>query len=223
MKDLKAHYNQVIISVAENEILLKKKSQFEIDTSWAPENHVKCTGTIVSVPPFKKGFEYEGIKINFNPGDECVFHYTITSDQNDKYLLGNEDGKNYYICQLYNLICTRPSKNDPWNMVAGWVLCDIHFEQDVIEVDVNGAAVKVIMSKTVPGLISNADPQRSTRIAKLVAIGPHVEEEPELDLNVEDLVVFRDGIDSEMIIDGKNYLYMRQEELFAKYKPDKND
>jgi co-chaperonin GroES (HSP10) len=222
MKDLKAHYNQVIISVAEDEVLLEKQNQFAIDTSWSPENHVKCMGTIVSVPPHLKGFEFEGINTNFNPGDECVFHYTITSDQDNSYFLGNEEGLNYYRCELFSIFCTRPDKETPWNMVGGWVLCDTHFEQDRVEVEVNGAIVKVVMSKTVPGLISSADPKRSTRIAELVAIGPNIEGKPKLDLKPGDLVVFRDGMDSEMIIDGKSYLYMRQEELFAKYKPEKN-
>ena len=219
---IKAIANYVILHIPDEELYRTKASKFDLDVSFNPAAHVKCIGTIVSVPIVQKGPEYESIVIDFEKGDECVFHYMVTSDQDNLYFIGEHDGLKLYKCDLFNIIGTRKKGTKPWNMVGGWVLCMPFYDEEVVKVEVNNSMVPVVMSKKVPGLISNVQPERSTKIAKLVAIGKNERDMPVLDTKPGDLVVFREGIDSEMIIDGKSYIYMRQEELYAKYKPEKS-
>lgn len=219
---IKAVCNYVILHIPDEDLYRKKAGRFDVDVSFNPAAHVKCIGTIVSIPYKQEGYESENIVINFKEGEECLFHYMVTSDQDNLYFIGEFDGMKLYKCDLFNLLATREKGTKEWNMVGGWVLCTGFYDDEVVEVEVNKSKVKVVMSKKVPGLISNVQPERSTKIARLVSIGPNERDMPVLDVEPGDLVVFRDGIDSEMIIDGKTYIYMRQEELYAKYKPEKS-
>lgn len=227
MKELiKGVCNFVFIHVPDKEKYLKPDNKFELDTSYEYWNHIKGIGRIVGIPQKTIGWENEGIQINFEAGDECLFHYLVISSEHNTNFVGNFDGMDVYKCPLHHLLATRQhglSGISTWNMVGGWILCDLEYEDKPVVVEVDGKEVPVIMSKKVPGLIANANPRKSTRIARLVAIGPPLKGVQKIDVEVGDLVVFREGMNSELQLEGKTYLYMRQEELFAKYKTSDDD
>ncbi len=226
MKELiKGVSNTVFVHVSEEEKFIDKKSDFIIDTSWDAAQHVKGVGIIVGIPQVVTGFECEGIQIDFDLGDECIFHYNMISDENNNYYVGKFDGYDVYRCELFNLICTRKKKedrrSDPWTMVGGWVLCDPHFEQETTRISYidplykNTHELDAIVSPS--GIIESVDVKPSTKTAKLINIGKKIDGFFDLDVKAGDLVIFMKEMDSQIIIDGRMYYYMRQEELFAKY------
>lgn len=217
MKELvKGMFNKVFIHVSEDQKYITKRSGFEIDVNWKPEQHVKGLGIVAGVPIKGTTPGNAEVAIEFEVGDEVMFHYDVISDEeNDKYL-GQIEGKDVYLCDLLHMYCFRNSSNDPWRMIGGWVLCDEHYEQDVEMIDIDGKGNMAAAIVTKSGLVAEVNVKRSTKIAKLINIGtPEIGVLP-LDVKVGDLVVFKHDMDSEIEIEGKKYLIMRQEELMAK-------
>ena len=221
---IKGVYNQVFIHVPKEEQYIEKQGRFDVDVSYDPAQHVKGVGHIVGIPSKVGGTECEGITVNFDIGDECIFHYTVISDQNDNFYVGEYDEKDIYRCELFNLIATRKEGDSTWNMIGGWVFCDPYFEQKTRRIKYtdpifkNEHTVNAVIADS--GIITSVDPKASTRIAKLISIGPNVEGFPELDVEPGELVIFRQGMDSKMVVDGREVFFMRQEELLAKYTPE---
>lgn len=224
---VKGNVNEVLIHVPEDKKYFKKRSQFVIDTTYDPAQHVQGIGEVVGVPKKFYGHEHENLHQELEIGDIVLFHHNVIADDDQPGLppdnpsfIGNFDGKDVYRCPYFNVYAKKKNQEDPWTMIGGWVLCDEYFEGRIETFEYIDPLSKVKNSIRVEvaesGLIAQANPGRSTRIAKLVNIGKPCKGYPTLDVAPGDLVVFRPGMDSWVEIQGKIYLIMRQEELYAK-------
>ncbi|MFT7155262.1 MAG: co-chaperonin GroES (HSP10) [Parvicella sp.] len=216
METIKGLYNKVFLHVSDDQKYITERSGLEINVDWKPEQHVKGLGVIVGIPVRGTTPGNSTVAIEFKVGYEVMFHYNVISDEHNGSYAGMFGMKETYICDLLNLYCYREDANSPWKMIGGWVLCDEHYEQEVEMIDVDGKGSMAAAILTKSGLVASVNIKRSTKIAKLVNIGTPETDRLPLDVVPGDLVVFKHDMDSEIEIDGRTYLMMRQEELMAK-------
>lgn len=219
-----AGHNKIIVKIPKDNLYDDKQSGFLIDTSYNPAIHVKGEGLVEAVTYHKLyGHENEGIRPDIKVGDRVVFHYGIVNDGSNQdhnpHFLGNDDHYSYYMAEYHQVFMARSNNDEYWRMIGGWVLCDEHYENPVREYEytdpLSGAPVKTRITLTSSGLVSEANVQRSSRIAKIHNIGPHRTTRTDLGLKKGDLVLFRRNLDGEIKVGRNRYILLQQHELLA--------
>lgn len=139
-------------------------------------------------------------------GDRIYFHYNALKEDN---ML--PDHKGLWVIQYDQVFCT--VRSGEIIMIAGRILAEPMFDDDVVEIDVNGHKQKAKL--TASGLVKEINPEHSLKKAKLAHIGnPQVGDDP-VPIEKGQIFYYIKNGDFKNEIEGKEYFVMYQEDILA--------
>jgi len=204
---LVAPLDNVIVKVktkyASNISSLLKRSAIQNGATVDPIDFVAITGEVVSAPmAITKRFDYEGyVTTNIQVGDTAIFSYSVVGDSkivDDKVLFKNRlwyNGEEYFLCHimcLYGVI-----RNGKIIMLNGFVMAETFSDSKII---------LPASSKKTKGLVHT----------KLMHIGHPKTNRKKIDAKSSDEVYFNPLKAQKYQINGKPFVILKQEQVFAK-------
>lgn len=175
----------------------------DFDPSYKPEWNSILHGEVFSVPE-KNDFR---IQDKLQVGDKVYFHYLEADEEN----MLEEDGNNYLKIAMNNIFCyVRDGKIIPY---GGYVLSKSIYDDDVEQVEVDGAIIPAKLSKS--GLVVDIDIDHRENFSKIHYIGLPLAGEETLDVSIGDVVAMESQCHHKYEIEGIEYFVFHQEHLMA--------
>lgn len=178
-----------------------------IDPEFNPTHHARIYGRVVAIPAGNI-YDFNGNQIHeeVRVGDLVYFHYLTTSDESN-CIYGN-----YYRVPYCWIFCTiRDGFILP---VGGWTLCDQVVEEKFDEVEVGGAKISAVLSKS--GLVVGLNKKSSVKYATLAHIGKPFVGVDELGIESGDKIILAKNSNFINKIEGIDYYTVRQEDILGK-------
>lgn len=199
--------NYVIVKIDDkfdDTIVIAKGKKLYIDTSYAPAEHVRIYGTVVSTPirgNSKYSIENRYIVPEVLAGDKIYFHYnTLLSESN------RLDNTHWFV-PYHSIFCV--VRNKKIKMIGGWTLVKpIILREDKL----NGIIVPEAYKQ-----------KKASNFGILKHIGTPQTNQDVLPVSPGDYVYFSELDCFENIIEGAKYYCMQQEELLYFYTKKEHD
>jgi co-chaperonin GroES (HSP10) len=178
----------------------------QIDSGYDPEGNRICFGKVESYPrAISSGMKATS---RIKEGTEIFFHYLAMHESN----IFTVNFERFARIHIPFIIATKP--DDKWIPFDGWSFCEKIYDEDVTTLE-DGMKVKISPS----GIISEVNVGHNLLEATIRSVGTPLENEPDLDLNKGDTILFDQHCDFDNVgntLDGKEYLYIRQSDIMLK-------
>jgi co-chaperonin GroES (HSP10) len=139
-------------------------------------------------------------------GDKVYFHYNALKEDN---MLPDYQG--LWVIDYDFIFCT--VRDGQINMIGGRILAEPLFDDDIVEIEVDGFKQKAKLTQS--GLVKELNPSHSLKKAKLASIGKPLIGEPAIPIQVGDVFYYIKNGDFRNEIEGKDYFVMYQEDVLA--------
>lgn len=203
--------NDYILVKVESELVETNEKGIYMPDGFLPNGIPKTKQTKGVVVALPRGlYECSDIFPEIEAGDTVYFHYNSIGPES-RMLVEYSAPLTYSIPYSMIFCAVRNGQIIP---IGGRVLCEKHYDADVVWEEVNGHSIPVRMNKI--GIITEMNVKHSPHKAILKFIGNPLRGQQKKDVQPGDMVYYEKDADFENTIEGREYLVMTQENLIAK-------
>lgn len=178
--------------------------KLHFDPMYNPTKNVNNFGEVAATP---RGMTLP-IDAEIKKGDIAYFHHNYAAESHYRHKIGDN---NYHLVDYDMVFAVK--RGDLIIPIGEWCLCEAVYDDDVTDEVIDGKKMKVVEKN---GIIVDVDPNHNAKVARLFAKGSGRHDEPVIEVESGDYVVYELDADFENTIDGKKFFTIRQSDLIAK-------